>query len=135
MGCHSLQGCGSSLEELSILFEIKYVASALLIMMGSMDCLTTVIGTLYFGTVELNPFIAGLLSASVPAFVAIKLAITLGVALVFVFAERMLLKTPNKDSRSFRLSMDVLRATFLGLVLFLGIVVANNISVIIRLLL
>ncbi len=117
------------------MFEIKYVASALLIMMGSMDCLTTVIGTLYFGTVELNPFIAGLLSASVPAFVAIKLAITLGVALVFVFAERMLLKTPNKDSRSFRLSMDVLRATFLGLVLFLGIVVANNISVIIRLLL
>ena len=58
------------------MFAIKYVSSMFLILLGSMDCLTTVVGTLYFGTLELNPLIAWLVNTNLPAFVAIKLAVT-----------------------------------------------------------
>jgi len=42
-----------------------------LVFMGSIDCLTTVVGVLYFRAkkVELNPIIAGIVNTSLPAFV------------------------------------------------------------------
>ena len=97
--------------------------------MGSIDCLTTVIGTLYFGTVELNPLIAGLVSTNLPAFIIIKLAVTVCVWLIFVQAEKTLMKTLNKKSKSFTIAYNTLRVAYAGIVLFLVIVVANNILV------
>lgn len=98
-----------------------------MILMGSMDCLTTVIGTLYFGTVELNPLIASLVSNNLPAFVVVKLTVTVTVGLIFVLAEKTLIKTLNRETRSFRVTQNMLRAAFVGIILFLTIVVANNI--------
>ena len=37
------------------MFVIKYVSGLLLVLMGAMDCLTTVVGSLYFGAREINP--------------------------------------------------------------------------------
>ena len=105
-----------------------------LILMGSMDCLTTVIGVLYFGTVEINPFIAGLVNTNMPAFVVIKLTVTVMAALVFVFAEKTLLKLPNHEAKSFLNAQRVLKTAYIAIVLFLVIVVANNILVILRML-
>lgn len=99
-------------------------------MMGMMDCLTTVVGTLYFGTVELNPLIASLVSTNLPAFVLLKLAVTVSVGLIFVLAENALMKTLNKTTRSFSTAYNTLRAAYVAIVLFLGVVVANNIVVI-----
>jgi hypothetical protein len=45
---------------------MKSYPTMLLALMGSMDCFTTVIGILYFGAVELNPFIAGVISTNYP---------------------------------------------------------------------
>ena len=50
------------------MFEVKYFSGLLLIVMGSMDCLTTVLGTLYFGAQELNPLIEGIVLHYKPAF-------------------------------------------------------------------
>lgn len=112
------------------MFVIKYVSGLLLIMMGSLDCLTTVVGSLFFGTSELNPVIVGLVSSNLPAFVAIKLAVTVCVGAIFVFAERKLLANADKNILAFKIAHNTLRASYVGIVLFLAFVVANNIVVI-----
>jgi membrane protein DedA with SNARE-associated domain len=115
-----------------LLLVVKYLASLLLIFMGSMDCLTTVVGTLFFGTQELNPLIAGLVSANLPAFVIIKLAVTISVGMVFVLAERTLIRTRNIAEKSFKMAHMTLQVAYVGIILFLALVVINNIIVLLR---
>ena len=117
-----------SAEE-QFLSAIKYTASLMLILMGSLDCLTTVIGTVYFGTQELNPIIAGLVNTNLPAFVAVKLAVTISVGVVFVLAEKALLSNSNVHDKSFKAAYVTLRVASIGVVVFLLLVVINNIMV------
>ncbi len=114
------------------MFAIKYVSGLFLILLGSMDCLTTVIGTLYFGTRELNPLIAWLISSNLPAFVVVKLIVTVYAGLIFVLAEKILLGNANKGNLSFKIVHNTLRVSYVSIVLFLVIVVVNNIIVIIN---
>ena len=109
--------------------------SLFLIFMGSMDCLTTVIGSLYFGTRELNPVLAGLVNSNIPAFVALKLTVTISVGLIFILAQKTLMKTPNKNSASFKIALRILKIAYFSIVLFLAIVVANNLLVLFNILL
>ncbi len=113
-------------------FVIKYVASLLLIFMGSMDCLTTVIGTLYFGTQELNPLIANLVNTNLFAFVVVKLVVTVSVGLIFVFAEKALMSGGNRADKSFRIAHNTLIAAYVGIIAFLVLVVLNNVLVLLR---
>ena len=108
------------------------VPSLLLILMGSLDCLTTVIGTAYFGTYELNPIISGIVYSNIPAFVIIKLAVTFSVAFVFVRADKALLKLANSGSTSIELAQKFLRLAIAVVTIFLSIVVLNNILVLIQ---
>jgi hypothetical protein len=114
------------------LFAIKYVSGLLLILMGSMDCLTTVVGTLFFGTRELNPVIAWLINSNLPAFVVVKLAVTTFVAIVFVLAEKTLLAGEDKNNQSFKIAHNTLSASYVCIIMFLVFIVANNIVVIIN---
>ena len=114
------------------MFVIKYASGLLLILMGSMDCLTTVVGTLYFGTQELNPLIAGLISSNLPAFIVVKLMVTVYAGLIFVLAEKSLLGNANKNNRSFKIVHNTLRVSYVSVVLFLVVVVVNNTIVIIN---
>lgn len=111
---------------------VKYLASVMLVFMGSMDCLTTVIGTLYFGTQELNPLIAGLVHTNLPMFVVLKLAVTVAVGVVFVLAEKALMSNSTVRDRSFKVAYTTLRVASVGIVVFLLLVVINNIIVLLR---
>jgi membrane protein DedA with SNARE-associated domain len=106
--------------------------SLFLIFMGSMDCLTTVIGTLYYDTRELNPVLAGLVSSNLPAFVTVKLTATVAVGLIFILAQKTLMRTPNKNSASFKIALQILRIAYFSIILFLAIVVTNNLLVLIN---
>jgi membrane protein DedA with SNARE-associated domain len=119
-------------KESALLFEARYVSSLLLVFMGSMDCLTTVIGTTYFQTIELNPLMAGLVNSNLPAFVILKLTTTVFVGVIFFTAHKILFQSANHDSKSFRLAYSVLKVAFIGITVFLVIVVLNNIIVIAR---
>ncbi len=55
----------------------------LLILMGFLDWLTTVLGVLYFGAVEINPLFAGITQASILAFSGIKLSTAVLVGFLF----------------------------------------------------
>lgn len=109
------------------------VSSLFLIFMGSLDCLTTVVGTLFFGAQELNPLIAGLVNSDIVAFVVVKLAVTAGVALIFIVAEKTLMQSEDKKSRSFKIAYNSLKTAYFGIILFLAVVVLNNLFVLLRL--
>jgi ABC-type phosphate/phosphonate transport system permease subunit len=100
--------------------------------MGSMDCLTTVIGTVYFCTQELNPLIAELVNTNILAFVIIKLAVTFSVGIIFILAERALNNPNNPHDKSFKVAHITLRVASAGIVIFLFLVVLNNLIVLLR---
>jgi ABC-type multidrug transport system permease subunit len=97
--------------------------------MGSMDCLTTAIGVLYFGAAELNPFLVGIVSTNILAFLALKISATFFIGFTFILARRTLNQTVDKSSKSFRVSRSLIKIAFAGLVTFMVIVVVNNLLV------
>ena len=103
--------------------------------MGSMDCLTTVIGSLYFGTRELNPVLAGLVNSNIQAFVILKLTATVAVGLIFILAQKTLMRSSDKNSASFKIALRTLRIAYFSIILFFAIVVTNNLLVLFNILL
>ena len=108
---------------------MKTMPSLFLILLGSLDCLTTFIGTMYFGTRELNPIIAGLVNTNLSAFMIVKLTVTVVVALIFIFAQKTLMQTKEKDSKSFKIVFKIVKYAYFGIVMFLAVVVINNILI------
>ena len=111
------------------MLRLQPFPSLLLVFIGSMDCLTTVIGILYFGAVESNPFMAGMLNANLPAFIALKLTTTVFVSVIFIQAEKILMRTRDKSCRAFVWTKRILVAAYVGIIVFLVIVVTNNLMV------
>lgn len=109
--------------------KAQIIPSLLLIIMGSIDCLTTVIGIMYHGATELNPLMAGIVSTNIGAFLVIKLAATMIAASSFIIANKTLMKTQNKSTKTFVYSSKLIKIASAGLLVFLFIVVANNLIV------
>lgn len=112
------------------MLRTRAVPSLSFILMGSMDWLTTIIGIVYFGAVEGNPFLTDIVSSSLPAFTAIKLSTTIIVGLLFYTAEKALMRTPDKTSRSFRFVRITLRGAYIMATAFLLFAVLNNLAVV-----
>jgi hypothetical protein len=103
--------------------------SFILILMGSIDCLTTVIGVLYYGAAEMNPLMTGIVSTNIAAFLALKISATFLIGFTYVLAKRTLNKTQNKESKSFKYSNRLLKVAYTGLMIFLLIVIINNLII------
>lgn len=108
--------------------------SLFIIFMGSLDCLTTVIGTSFYGTQELNPLVAGLVNSDILGFVILKLTVTMFVGLIFILAEKSIVNSGANDYRSIKVAHQMLKAAYIGIALFLAVVVLNNIFVLLRVL-
>lgn len=102
---------------------------AFLIMLGTIDCLTTVIGVLYRGAVEINPFMTGIVSTNIAAFMAVKLFATFLIGFTYLTARIVLNKTQDKETKSFRYSKNIMKLAYAGLIIFFLTVVANNFAV------
>jgi hypothetical protein len=96
--------------------------------MGFIDCITTVVGVLYFGAVELNPFLVGIVS-NIPLFMVLKLSATVCIGGTYVLANKILNSASNKTSKGFRCSSYLMKTAYAGLVIFLITVVLNNLTV------
>jgi hypothetical protein len=103
--------------------------SFILILMGSIDCLTTVIGVLYFGAVELNPLMAGIVSTNIAVFLALKISATFLIGFTYILAKRSLNKTLNKECKSFKYLNRLIKVTYTGLMVFLFIIIVNNLTI------
>ncbi len=112
--------------------SIRAFPSLLIVFMGCLDCITTVIGILYFGAVECNPLLAGVISTNMLAFMLLKIVATLFVGLIFYQANVILMKTTDKTSKGFRQTRHLLKGASVGILMFFVIIVANNLIVLVR---
>lgn len=111
------------------MIKLQMVPSFLLLAMGLADCLTTVLGVSFSGASELNPVMAGVVNTNVGAFVAVKIAATIIIALTYVFASRMLTHSPTQTSKLFKFSTIVLKVGYGGIIAFFCLVVVNNLAI------
>ena len=111
------------------MLKAEIVPSLLLIIMGLIDCITTVIGILYSGASELNPLMATIVNSNMGGFLVVKVASTMLIALTYLFARRMIMQTKDKTSRTFKYSYNGIRIAYVGMLAFLVIVVANNLLI------
>ncbi|HKZ87862.1 MAG TPA: DUF5658 family protein [Candidatus Bathyarchaeia archaeon] len=114
------------------MFRTNAFPSLVLITMGLMDCVTTVVGILYYGAVELNPILTGVVNANLTAFIALKLTSTVFVALIFRQAGKILMQNNRNNNRSFAWNHNILRIAYAGAALFMLVVVVNNVLVLAR---
>ncbi len=105
--------------------HIKSVPS-LLVLMGSLDWLTTMVGILYFGAVEGNPFLSALTESNLLVFTAVKLGTVFFVGFLFYQAEN-LTRTENQNSNIAKWTHLVLKSAYIASVTFLVFAVLNNI--------
>jgi hypothetical protein len=66
------------------------------------------------------------------AFTAVKLLTTLIVGLIFYQANKCLLKTSDKTTRSFKWTKLVLRTAYIGATAMLLVAVINNLLIVIQ---
>jgi UPF0716 family protein affecting phage T7 exclusion len=104
------------------------IPSVILVFMGTIDCITTVIGILYYGAAEINPIMASV-AGNVPLFMTIKLVATLSIAGTYLLANKILNSTPDKNTKSFRYGKVFMKTSYTGLIIFLSAVVINNFMV------
>jgi hypothetical protein len=112
------------------MYQLKgaVLPSTLLVLMGIMDCITTAIGVGYYGAVEVNPVMAGVVS-NVPLFMVLKLTATFCIGGTCLLANKILNTTKDKTTRSFRVGNIGIKITYIGLVAFMAMVVINNFMV------
>jgi hypothetical protein len=69
---------------------------------------------------------------SLPAFAVIKLAATIFAVLLLSLAEKILMKAQDKNSKAVVRTRYVLKGAYIAIVIFLLIIVLNNIIAIAR---
>ena len=111
--------------------QIK-TSPSLLVLMGSLDWLTTIVGIVWFGAVEGNPFLAGLTGTNLPAFTVIKLGTAIFVGFMFYQANKTLSGLENKNSKGFVRTRLVLKGAYLASAIFLTYAVINNVLTVIN---
>jgi Domain of unknown function (DUF5658) len=103
--------------------------SFILVLLGSIDCLTTVIGVSYFGAAELNPIITGIVNTNIIAFLTLKILATFFIGFTYILAKRTLNKTIDKESKSFKYSNRLMKVAYSGVTIFLTVVAINNFTI------
>ena len=67
---------------------------------------------LFFRTRELNPAIAWLVNSNPPAFIALKLTVTIAVGLVFILTEKTLTLSSDENSPSIKTAIRILKIAY-----------------------
>jgi hypothetical protein len=97
--------------------------------MGTMDCVTTVLGVSFFGATEANPILVGVVNSNTAIFTILKLTATFCIAGTYIFAKRTLDRTVNQNTPSYRYSNLFVKAAYAGIVLFMLAVLINNLFI------
>ena len=110
-------------------FKSEVFPSFFIILLGSIDALTTVIGVLYSGAVELNPLMTGIVNTNITAFLAIKISATFLIGFTYILGKRTLNKTMDKNTKTFKYSNWLMKGAYAGLMIFLIATVINNLII------
>ena len=108
------------------MFKKELLLCFALILMGAIDCVTTVTGTICFGAVEINPLFAELTKTNILLFSVIKLATVVLTGLLFYKADTIV-KMAKGSSQSVK---HVLHSGYaISLIMFTAAVTNNIITV------
>jgi hypothetical protein len=91
--------------------------------MGTLDWVTTVTGTLWFGAVEINPLFAGLTQTNILLFSVVKLAAVVITGFLFYKADKIVEMVKSNS----HLGKRVLESGYAITLVALTIAVTNNI--------
>ena len=97
-----------------------------LLMMGSIDWLTTILGLTYFGAAEGNPFIASLANTNLPAFAVVKMGTVFFVAFIFYQIEKTLSKSQDKKKENSKRNFYLIRSLQVASAIVLMVATINN---------
>ena len=98
--------------------------------MGFLDWLTTVLGVLYFGAMEINPLFAGIIDSNILVYSGIKLSTAVLIGFLF-YKGYTIEKTPGSNSHFGKLCLS---SGYFASLMALTVVVANNIITVVRVL-
>ncbi len=101
----------------------------MLLIMGTMDCVTTVVGVTLFNAAEINPILVGVVNSNTAIFTVLKLTATFCIAGTYILARRMLDRTVDQSTPGFRYSNLFVKAAYAGIVLFMLAVLINNLFI------
>lgn len=111
---------------------VTIIPSLALVLMGTLDLLTTVIGISHCGAIEANPVLSSTAMTNLPLFTTIKLVTTLVVGVLFYQAQKNLQSMQNKERMSFKLTKVTVRIAYVAMLAFLSLVVLNNLAVVLN---
>ncbi len=109
--------------------KANIVPSFVLLLMGTMDCVTTVIGVLFYGATETNPILVGVINSNIAVFTVLKLTATFCIAGTYTLAKIMLNRTADKSTRSYMFGNVFVKVVFASIAIFLIVVVVNNVVI------
>ena len=118
-----------SAKEWIRVLRIQAIPSFSFILMGSLDWFTTIVGIFYVGAAEANPFLTDIAGTNLLAFTVIKLFTTILVGFLFYKAERNLIRTQSRTTRSLRHTQLLIRGAYIAATAFLLVAVLNNLLV------
>ena len=98
--------------------------------MGFLDWLTTVLGVLYFGAVEINPLFAGIINSNIVVYSGIKLSTAVLIGFLF-YKGYTIEKAAGINSHLGKLCLS---SGYFASLMALTVVVANNIIAVVRVL-
>jgi hypothetical protein len=110
------------------MFKKKLLFCFALILMGTMDLATTVVGILCFGAVEINPLFAGLTEANILVYSGIKLTIVMLTGFLFYKADNI----GKMLQSSSHLGKRILESGCFTSLMILTVAVTNNIITVAR---
>jgi hypothetical protein len=110
------------------MFKKELLFCFALILMGAIDWVTTVTGTLCFGAVEINPLFAGLTKTNILLFSAIKLTIVVLTGLLFYKAGTIV----NMLKSTSHLGKRTLESGYALSLMMLTVAVTNNVITVAR---
>ena len=114
------------------MYKATFALGVLLLLLGYIDCLTTVIGTTFLGCTELNPLIHELVHTNIATFVLIKLVSCLVVAGIVIGVDNILGRY-RWASNFVLVAQKAIRVAYTCMLGFTALVVMNNIFIIITL--
>ncbi len=103
--------------------------SYIIVLMGTIDALTTVIGTLYFGATELNPLMTSIINTNIAGFLILKLLASFCIGGTYVLVKRILNDATDKSSKTYKYESRLMKIAYTIVIVSLIIVVTNNLVV------
>jgi len=109
--------------------KLDVLPSYIIVLMGTIDAITTVIGTMYFGATELNPLMTGIINTNIAGFLILKLLASFCIGATYVLVKRILNDTSDKNSKTYKYESRLMKIAYTIVIVSLIIVVTNNLVV------